>query len=73
VKHGPNHGQAAPSRKLVALEPDEQPGSVPRLCSSSLLLLVAKTDLKPIMSPISLMWCVGITITLLDGSCTSML
>jgi len=35
--------------------------------------LVAKTDLNPIMSPISLMWCVGITITLLDGSCTTML
>ena len=28
---------------------------------------------KPIMSPSSLMWCVGITSTLPDGSCDSML
>jgi len=28
---------------------------------------------KPIMSPNSLMWCVGITSTRLDGSCDSML
>ncbi len=41
--------------------------------NSPLLSVCLSLYLNPIMSPSSLMWCVGMTKTLLEGSCASML